>query len=68
MRKKIGSTCNASAQTSKLFREMSIVFQENKSYQTCQVFKTWQVLKLKYLSEHVYSPLTIKIALAGFFA
>jgi len=30
-----------------------IVFKENKNYQTCQVFKTWQVLKPKYLSEHL---------------
>ncbi len=33
----------------------TIVFYENKSYQTCQVFKTWQVLKPKYLSEHLYT-------------
>jgi len=35
--------------------DITIVFQENKSYQTCQVLKTWQVLKPKYLSEHLYS-------------
>ena len=34
-------------------------FSGKKSYQTCQVFKTWQVLKPKYLSEHLYKGIEI---------
>jgi hypothetical protein len=35
---------------------VSIDFQKNQSYQTCQVLKTWQVLRPKYLSDKLYKP------------